>query len=578
MDILEVMQSNLTQDDIRQLKDIYAPTQVAVPDACPFNGLCVTRDGTIRFYGLYRTTFDVPDHVAVAPTCYIESKDCGLSWKRHILSEDLLGKSTYVPFLDKYLALKCNGDIGDKGFWACLGDNPDSAEYEKTYVKANLGDPIDKPFVMKSRNRILTWHGERRENPYNLPGLYPVVHYSDDGKTWHTVRLGEAPYFEKKWPHKGYRWQQNNRELTIVEKEDGTLQCISRTSMDVFYTATSKDGGETWSEFTPTTFNGTATFPCMKKFSDGRILFAFCNTRPLPELKGADGVWEDVFTNRDASHLAISEDDGKTWKGFRELRLNPLRHNADFRTIGENCTFDKSVHQFEIMELPFNKALIVSGQHKVCRNIMIVDLDWLYETKREENFLNGFTGLSTQGYVKSIVGGWKGKGTVGHCAYNRFPSALLMPSPENNGKEALHLAPFDDNRMMNGYSGAVWNFPASRKGIVTLRAHLPGKGLRVSLLDYWMNPTDDTVAYFAPFSIVLRGDMQNEELFTDFEISFDCDKKQVRIQAGEYLDLNYPLNGELPNGLYYLHLQSAVAENDEEGSYVANLKFKSLDK
>lgn len=573
MDILQKMQSNLTQDDIRQLQDIYAPTQVAVPDACPFNGLCVTRDGAIRFYGLYRTTFDVPDHVAVAPTCYIESKDCGLSWKRHILSEDLLGKSAYVPFLDKYLAIKCNGR---EGFWACLGDNPDSKEYEKTYIETYVVD-VDKPFVMKSRNRILVWHCETRENRYNLPAYYPIMHYSDDGKTWHTVRLGEAPYFEMKWPHKGYRWQQNNRELTVIEKEDGTLQCVSRTSMDVFYTATSTDGGETWSEFTPTTFNGTGTFPCMQKLSDGRILFAFCNTRPLPELKGADGVWEDVFTNRDASHLAISEDDGKTWKGFRELRLNPLRHNADFRTFGENCTFDKSVHQFEMMELPLGKALIVSGQHKVCRNIMIVDVNWLYETEREEKFLNGFSGLSTQGYVKSIVGGWKGAGTVGHCAYNRLPSALLLPSPENNGKEALHIAPLEDKRMQSGYSGAVWNFPASRKGVVTLRAYLPGKGLRVSLFDYWINPTDDTVPYFAPFSIVLRRDMQSDELFTDFTIEFDCDEKKVSVSAGEYFRLTFPLNGELPNGLYYLHMQSAVAENDVEGSYVSYLGFKSLD-
>ena len=84
--------------------------------------------------------------------------------------------------------------------------------------------------------------------------------------------------------------------------------------------------------------------------------------------------------------------------------------------------------------------------------------------------------------------------------------------------------------------------------------------------------------YFAPFSVVLRGDMQGKELFTDFEIAFDCDKKQAYVRAGEYLNLIFPLNGELPNGLCYLHLQSAVCENDIEGSYVSSLKFKSLDK
>ncbi len=575
MDILQRMQSNLTQDDIRQLKDIYAPTQVAVPDQSPFNGLCVTREGAIRFYGDYKRTFAEPDNVSSFPACYIESKDCGLSWKRHIYPENTLGQSTYVPFLDKYVGTKV--ELG-KGFWVRIGDNPDDTEYEQVFVEEEVADLFHAPLIMKSRNRILFWHGERRKNRYSLPAFYPVMHYSDDGKTWRTVHLGEAPYFEVKWPHKGFRWQQNNRELTVIEKEDGTLQCVSRTTMDVHYTATSTDGGATWSEFTPTDFQSTGTFPCMKRLSDGRILFAFCNTRPLPELKSADGVWEDVFTNRDASHLAISEDDGKTWKGFRELRLNPLRHHADFRTIGGNSTLDKSIHQFEILELPFNKVLIVNGQHEVCRNVMIVDLDWLYETEREEDFLNGLTNLSTQTYVKSIVGGWKGKGTVGHCAYNRLPSALLLPSPENNGKEALHIAPFKDERLQNGYSGAVWNFPAARKGKITLRAHLPGKGLRVSLFDYWINPTDDTVPYFAPFSIVLRGDMQGEELFTEFIITFDCDEKKVCVSSGDYVRLTYPINGELPHGLHYLHLQSAVAENDSEGSYLSGWKFESLDK
>lgn len=42
----------------------------------------------------------------------------------------------------------------------------------------------------------------------------------------------------------------------------------------------------------------------------------------------ADGIWEDVFTNRDVNHAAISEDDGKSWIGMREMVLNPLRCRA----------------------------------------------------------------------------------------------------------------------------------------------------------------------------------------------------------------------------------------------------------
>ena len=103
-----------------------------------------------------------------------------------------------------------------------------------------------------------------------------------------------------------------------------------RTSQDRHYQAFSEDGGETWSEATPSPFYGTITMPTLYRMSDGRLLFFWCNTTPLPERTGTDGVWEDVFTNRDALHVAISTDDGRTWKGFRELLLNPERNSPVF--------------------------------------------------------------------------------------------------------------------------------------------------------------------------------------------------------------------------------------------------------
>lgn len=62
----------------------------------------------------------------------------------------------------------------------------------------------------------------------------------------------------------------------------------------------------------PTAFHSTLTNPHLLRLADGRILFFFNNTRPLPEQAKDDvwpplsedekrGVWEDVFTNRDAN-------------------------------------------------------------------------------------------------------------------------------------------------------------------------------------------------------------------------------------------------------------------------------------
>jgi hypothetical protein len=59
-----------------------------------------------------------------------------------------------------------------------------------------------------------------------------------------------------------------------------------------------------------------------------------------------EGRSEDFFTNRDVIHAAISADDGRTWRGFRELYLNDRRNDADFRTTGGNAeSLDKSIHQ-----------------------------------------------------------------------------------------------------------------------------------------------------------------------------------------------------------------------------------------
>ena len=98
--------------------------------------------------------------------------------------------------------------------------------------------------------------------------------------------------------------------------------------------------------------------PTLYRLSDGRALLLWCNTTPLPETdrteepvpeSAKNGRWEDVFTNRDACHAAISEDDGRTWIGFREMRLNPLRNAGDF---GSQASHDFSVHQPQALELP----------------------------------------------------------------------------------------------------------------------------------------------------------------------------------------------------------------------------------
>lgn len=580
-DYIDQIQKRITADSNRFLSDIFAPTEVYSGGLeAAWCELCVTPEGYIRFYSSYNP-MSVYDEDC--DRFYVESRDGGISWEKHIKPKNAVGQSTYVPFIGKYIGVKSKyTHICDDCTYVLIGTGPDDETPRRVKVSDKKYNDVKQPFVLKSRNRIIISAQETRPELHPT-AYYPILFYSDDGgENWSISRPGYAPLAEVKWPDKGYRWQQGNREQTMAELSDGSLLMFTRTSMDFLYMSRSYDGGETWDKFTPTQFHSTGTMPVLKKLSDGRLLLFWCNTKPLPELVGADGMWEDVFTNRDACHCAISDDEGKSWHGFRELRLNSYRNAADFRSVGGPEAYrDKSVHQFEVLELPNGKVLFVNGQHPVCCGIYIFDVNWLYETERHEDFIHGLNAITAHSYIKSILGGHRGtpenpNGFAGHCAYNRTYSAYLLPSPENNSKEALFIRRVCDDILVSGIGGATWNFPIAKKGTIKLRIYIPGKGLRISLLDHMMNPTDDTVEYFADFSLVLRRDMQpNDELFSEFVIHFDCESDIATISCDNYFKIEKKLCGEHPFGLCYLHIQSAATDEDTDGSYVSGIDFKA---
>ncbi len=575
---LKAIASRLTDDDRRQYADIFAPTEVAIPDADAYNKLCVTGDGRIRFWGEYKKK-SVYDHDCAR--CYIESSDGGLSWKRHVVDDpNVLGASWKIPFDKKgrYVAITYKEGMGTI---ARRGTSQDDATPENIFITAQKTLDFRPPCFDMEKKRIFITACENRFEIHET-AFFAVVFVSDDcGDTWRVDHIKGIPAYVSLPPHRGKRWEQNTRENTIAPLSDGRLMMITRTTEDYHYVYYSSDHGDTWSEPKPTAFHSMGTMPHLARLSDGKLLFLFCNTKPLPEIETADGIWEDVFTNRDANHAAISEDDGKTWLGMREMALNPHRHAPDFRSVGgPECDRDKSVHQFESLELPHGKILVAYGQHYACRRLILFDRAWLYERTRKEDFLHGLGAISAQGYVKSILGGHRGgpkapNDYVGHCAYNRICTGVMMPSPTNDDKEALCLRPNADDRLISPTSGATWNFPIARKGTVTVRMHTE-RALRLSLLDFWMNPTDHTIADFAPFTIVITPEMQSTDTYyTDVTLAFDCDANAVTVTTSAGYTAIVPMNDAAPTpyGLCYLHMQT-TDDDPTCASYVAGMQYE----
>ncbi|MBP5300254.1 MAG: exo-alpha-sialidase, partial [Victivallales bacterium] len=225
-----------------------------------------------------------------------------------------------------------------------------------------------------------------------------VMYSDDDGATWRTVEIPLVPAFKVKPPHQGLRWENSGVEPAVAELSDGTLYMLLRTSQDHHYECRSYDGGESWTTPEPSIFFGTITMPNLLTLQDGRLVAIWNNTTPLPELDHRTqpglgpaewkGYSEDVFTNRDALHAAISEDDGRTWRGFREILLNDIRDATDFRRHGGGGGFcvDKSVQQSQALETEGGKVLLSIGQHPASAKMVLFDPDFLYETTREEHF------------------------------------------------------------------------------------------------------------------------------------------------------------------------------------------------
>lgn len=572
---LDNLERNLTEEENFFLKSIYEPKVVTIPpeDAC--RSMCVSPDGEIRIYGADNKKY----HADVGCRVYIASKDGGLSWKKHLVPENAIGAASFNPETGRYISTHpneyrpdLNEYINKEGTWAIISNEGfDSSNFRLVKLSDKFVHILKPPMLIDDNKRWLIF-GEYFLSDFS--DKFAIVFYSDDdGESWTEVLLDKSvPKHIPEYPHKHPRWQQFTSEPTIAELSTGELVMIVRTSQDYHYMYRSTDRGETWSDPVPSPFHGTITMPILHKLRDGRIVFFWCNTHPMPECDVTNifppigewdqiGISEDVFTNRDANHLAITDDDMKTWKGFREVFLNTIRNNADFRSIGGLDSIDKSIHQGQILELPFNKILIHFGQNVATRKVMILDLDWLYEKNRSENFRFGLENVSTQMYVKSILGGFRGHS--GHCAYNRINGAKLMIDPSGNGKEVIQLCRIEDDALVYKKQGVVWNFPASQKGVVKMELSVLGCGVRVCLTDRWFNPVDEYVSDEAQFVY----DLNEKCDFEIIKIEYDTEKMIADIIIGDKKE-TVSLKNYSPHGLSYLHIQTLAETEDQNGTLI----------
>ena len=559
------------------LDAVYAPQVVAVPPTYAVRDLCVLADGEIRHYGWQMVGGE-------KRRVYIASRDHGMNWETRLADANDVGAMVQSPW---------------SGEWLAFGSAPAMAQ---TLLMRSAKGPGDthpsvtqmpwrrhecrQLLAMRSRRRWVACFSDARCEKGEC--YHAAVALSDDdGRNWRYVPVPVAENVPRLHPgDKRPHWFNNGCEPSVAELAGGELLLALRTSGERHRFSRSTDGGETWSAPEERAeFWAANTMPLFFRLSDGRLLFFWNNTAMLPTLPLSEypelskgertGRWECACTNRDALHAAISEDDGRTWRGFREILLNPIRNASDFRENGNDPAQenDKSVHQTQAIELPGGKVLVACGQGVSSRRILVFDPRWLYETERAEDFRSGLGGVSTHLYVRSLSGG--NRGWSGHCAWNRIPGALLVREPDTGPatkREALQICRIADPRLVSDRQGVVWNFPAARKGRVKIECRIEGEGFKLTLADHWMNPCDEVGPSRCPFSTAVTGREASPGLWHEIEASWDADKNVASLSCDGKKCLDAPFAVESPAGVSYLHLQTLAERHDPKGAYFRSFR------
>lgn len=560
---------------------IFGPRVVAVaPDDAPA-GFHVTENGVLRAYGKRRYGDEIVDIA-------FESHDLGLSWRERARAED---EDVLVPCPWGDYWMWMQGPATNRAGFGWLWKR----ECGKEKVVRRPVDGISRYGRFRALPLHRRWMYVSYEMKKDVLGYYPwVVHSDDDGATWsplNRIRRTVAPAGTA-WPDMAPRWEVGCNEADIVELNSGDVVMFVRTSRDHAAWYTSGDGGLTWGEpYELPAFWMSNTMPHLMKLSDGRILCFWNNTQILPKLPFSEtpelnederrGMWESVFTNRDALHAAITEDDGRTWIGFREIALSEIRNRGDYREYGNEFWhkgIDKSVHQSQAVELPGGKIAVLYGQSVASRRIAIFDVRWLYAKERSEDLRHGMENLSHHLFVKSLQG--SRRGWSGHVSLNRVPGAVMTREPDTGRRtkrECLRICRIRDERLVSDRQGVVWNFPAAEKGEVTFECRVDGAGVRVSLCDHWINPCDWAIESRAVASLPMdAGAVGGRGKWTVVKVSWDRSADTARLSAdGAEHVFGMKKDGFSPYGISYLHLQTTAENHDPKGTCFRWFRMKA---
>lgn len=378
------------------------------------------------------------------------------------------------------------------------------------------------PFSYRSKR---SWaHRGEGADAFTYMGDYSstVLYSDDDGATW-TLSPDELKVVTP-----DIRGAYGAVEPVVIQLKDGRVWMLIRSQMGRFYESFSADGAR-WSPPQPTSIVSSDSPAGLTRLADGRIVLLWNECVRYPYAYGG----------RQVLHGAVSSDEGKTWRGYREVMRDPHRDEPP-PTGGDFGT----AYPFPIT-LPDGNILFTSGQGGGRRASYLLDPAWLSETAQSTQFANGIDDWSTYG-TKGVE---------------------LIKTPSSEAE--LRIARVDESWP----AAAVWNFPGGPIGEVILHFRLqPGfHSLNLGLTDEYSTPFDDADQFYNVFNLpislashLLDGPVLEATHLYNLRITWNTNLDQCRVfldgrQIGTLKQTRSTV------GLNYLRLRATAAEPDTGG-------------
>lgn len=393
------------------------------------------------------------------------------------------------------------------------------------------------------------WRPNVATGPPSGPNVCTIV-YSDDGGTgWKRSPAAlTAPCVE------GYNGSNYGAcEPSLLQLQDGRVWMLIRTQTGALHESFSPDGAE-WFDAAPTRFPSSNSPAFLTRLPDHRIVLFWNNCAMPPRVEGAG-----VYGGRDALHAAISSDEGRTWRGFREVYRDPTRNASPPKSGDRGTAYPHATVTGD------GRILLVSGQGSERRQRFLIDPDWLEERAQSEGFEN--------------LDAWhvfKGFGPVSRWWRDRAPGARLIGHPDEPGRNVLQIGKADELPA----DGAVWNFPAGRDGKITLRLRIGPRfgGAQISVTDRLYEPCDDAGEEQAPLKLPISptGRLASShrlkpDRWHELELRWS-DIGVCRALLDGKVVKQFGTTRQHRHGFCYLRLRSTARDVDESGLLVESVK------